>query len=51
MKSTIEEFIDKYSEDHTFEEILEMFDVTPLEAFVILFEEGMIDEELLLGLV
>lgn len=50
MKSTVEEFLDKYLEDFTFEEILEMFDVTPLEAFETLFEEGLIDEELLMEL-
>ena len=47
MKTRIEEFIERYLEDYTFEEILEMFDVTPVEAFEVLFDEGLIDEELL----
>lgn len=34
-------------EDQTLEEFLEEFDLTPLDVIVILYEEGMLDEELL----
>jgi len=48
MKTKIEEFIEKYiDDDYSFEEILEMFDVTVTEAFEVLFNEGLIDEDLL----
>lgn len=47
MKTKIESFLDKFLEEYTFEEILEMFNVTPHEAFELLYEEGLIDEDLL----
>lgn len=47
MKNKIETFLDLYLEDYSFDDILEMFDVTPLECFYTMFEEGLIDEELL----
>jgi hypothetical protein len=34
-------------EDKTLEEFLEEFDLSPLDVVVILYEEGMLDEELL----
>lgn len=34
-------------EDKTLEEFLEEFDLTPLDVIVILYEEGMLDDELL----
>jgi hypothetical protein len=46
-KSKLETFLDARLEDYAFEEVLEEFDITPLEAFVVLFDSGLIDEELL----
>lgn len=48
-KSKTEEFIETYLETGTFEELLEEFNITPLEAFEVLLENGLIDEELLEG--
>jgi hypothetical protein len=45
---TLANFIDDELEDgRTFEEILELFDLSPGEVFNHLFESGMIDETLL----
>lgn len=43
----IEQIVRSKLEDHSLEEILELFDIDPLEAFMILFNNGHIDEELL----
>lgn len=43
----IEDFVQFMLEDETFEEFLERFDVTPFEAFMCLYNNGLIDEELL----
>lgn len=45
---TLKTFIDDEIEDGaTFDDILEIFDLTPGEVFVFLFENGKIDEDLL----
>lgn len=45
---TLKTFIDnEIQDDVSFEEILERFDLTPGEVFVILFDSGHIDEEIL----
>lgn len=41
------DFVDMMLEDESFEELLERFDVTPQEAFVNLFTNGLIDYRLL----
>lgn len=46
-KTKTEEFVELYLENGTFEELLEEFDLTPIEVFVVLLENGLIDEELL----
>lgn len=46
-KTWIEDFLDLYLEDNTLEDLLEHFNVTPIEAFQTLFDSGLIDEELL----
>lgn len=47
MKTKTEEFVELYLESGTFEELLEEFNITPLEAFEVLIANGLIDEELL----
>lgn len=44
---TIELVLQEQLEDRTFEDFLEDFDLTPLEVFECLFNNGLIDEELL----
>ena len=46
---TIENSFEHLLEDHSLEEVLEWFDLTPAEALVLLFGAGHIDEELLEG--
>ena len=43
----LERIIASQLEDQTLEEFLEEFDLTPLDVVVILYEEGMLDDELL----
>ncbi len=46
MKTTpIEEFVDLYLEDNTFEELLEFLDISIYEAVECLFDSGLIDEK------
>jgi|DEB19_MinimDraft_3_1074340.scaffolds.fasta_scaffold496471_1 hypothetical protein len=47
MKTMTEELWEKYADELTLEELLEEFDVTPEEALEVLFNEGLLDEELL----
>lgn len=47
MRSNIEEFVDLFLEEGSLEDLLEVFDVTPQEAFEVLFNQGLIDEDLL----
>lgn len=42
-KKQIEDYLDTALEEEHLEDILERFDVTPLEAFVTIFEAGLID--------
>ncbi len=47
-KSELEQFItDEIADGTSFEEILEIFDLTPEKVFVHLFLSGWIDEEIL----
>lgn len=48
-KNDIERYITEELEEKSFEEILEIFDLDPVEVFVGLFEQGLIDEELLIS--
>jgi len=48
MNDTLEKVIEGYLEDYTIDDLLEELDVDPLEAMVVLFEAGLIDEEKLL---
>jgi hypothetical protein len=43
----IEELLDHFLDIETLEELLERFDVSPYEAFEVLFDSGLIDEELI----
>ncbi len=47
MKTQIEEFLDEYLEDNTFEDLLEYLDITPYEALECLFDSGLVDEEVI----
>jgi hypothetical protein len=38
---------DEMDDGATFEDILEDFDITPAQAFVVLFNAGLVDEEVL----
>lgn len=38
--------VEYYLEDYTFEEFLEMFDLTPVEVFECAFNSGLVDETL-----
>lgn len=49
-ENEIEDFVNLMLEDFLFEELLEQFNITPYEAFLTLFEAGMIDESLLKSL-
>ena len=46
-ESDLELYVRAYLETGTFEEMLEQFNVSCEEAFICLFENGLIDEELL----
>lgn len=46
-KNLIEDVISLALEDMYFEDILEMFDLSPSEVFVLLYQAGKIDEEVL----
>lgn len=45
MKQRLEQILEWYLEDYSFEEFLEEFDLTPAEVFIHLFNTGLIDEE------
>jgi hypothetical protein len=45
-KEQVSNVIDGYLEDYSFEEFLENFDISPVDAFMCLFDSGLIDEEL-----
>lgn len=49
-KTKIEDVISLALDEVSFEEILEQFDVTPIQAFLVLYNSGLIDEEILEGL-
>lgn len=46
-KKMIEQIITSKLEEYSLEEILQVFDIDPVDAFMILFNNGHIDEELL----
>lgn len=41
----LEQIVEWYLEDYSFENFLEEFDLTPAEVFIHLFNTGMIDED------
>lgn len=43
----IEDWVSMYLEDYSLEDLLEMFDITPEQAFLKLFEAGLIDQDLM----
>lgn len=46
-KKQIENLLTSALDDRTFESILEMFDLTPQEVFVFLYDNGLIDDDIL----
>lgn len=44
-KEDIEDFVDLMMENESFEDFIERFDVTLVEAFLCLYNNGLIDEE------
>lgn len=46
-KDWVEDFVDLYLENNTLEDLLEQFNITPLEAIQCMFDSGLLDEELL----
>ena len=49
-KATIVDIVALWLKERSFEELLEQFDLTPEEVFVELYENGLIDEEILVGI-
>lgn len=51
MKITkLERIVDYNLEQYSLEEFLEFFDLTPLDAIVTLYDQGMIDDDVLEGM-
>ena len=46
LENQIEEVLNYHLEDYSFEEFLEMVDLTPLEVFLCAFNNGLVDEDL-----
>lgn len=46
-KKQVEDYLENELEENTFEEVLEMYDLTPAEVFTMLFNYGHIDPEIL----
>ena len=46
----IEKKVNEYLREHSLEDLLELFDLTPTEVFMRLYEEGLIDEKIFEGL-
>jgi len=46
-KRELEDFVSLALEEKSFEDVLEIFDLTPQEVFVLLYNNGMIDDEIL----
>jgi hypothetical protein len=49
-KKQIEDFVEEYLEDADLEDLLEEFDISPSDAFWELYQNGLIDDDLLNGL-
>ena len=49
LEDKLTEVVEGYLEDYAFEDLLEDFDITPAQAFIVLYNEGLIDETLLEG--
>lgn len=50
-RKLVEEFVEQYIEDEKdFEELLQEFDLTLVDAFMCLFDSGLIDEDVLSSL-
>lgn len=47
----LEKILENYLDDASFEDFLEEFNVTPLEAIICLYRGGLIDDLLLEGLI
>lgn len=46
LEKQIEDVLNYHLEDYSFEEFLEMVDLTPLDVFLCAYREGMVDEDL-----
>jgi len=46
IENQIEDVLNYHLEDYSFEEFLEMVDLTPYEVFINAFNNGLVDEEL-----
>jgi 3-oxoacyl-[acyl-carrier-protein] synthase III len=46
-KRELEDFVTLELQEKSFEDVLESFDLTPQEVFVLLYNNGMIDDEIL----
>ena len=44
-KSKLEEFIDLFLEDNSFDDLLEFLDISTYEALECLFADGLVDED------
>ena len=49
-KTKIEDVVSLALEELSFEDILEQFDISPVQAFLVLYNAGLIDEDILEGL-
>lgn len=47
MKERLEKILDEQLEEYLFEEFLELFDLTPLDVFKVIYDAGLIDEDIL----
>ena len=45
-KNELEDFVTDQLKESSFEQILEIFDLTPQEVFILLFDDGLIDEDI-----
>lgn len=47
VRKLMEDVINGYLEDYSFEDFLEHFDLTPTDVFICAFNSGLVDEDLL----
>lgn len=43
----MEDIVENYLEDNSFEDLLEQFNITPTELFILAYESGLIDDDIL----